>query len=55
MSTAHPQAVEYCPEEVTQAWQYYAGEPTGYVADADAKLRCSDCVKFPAEDECGEM
>lgn len=45
---------EFCPEETSLKWEYY-GNVNGagaWVEDADAKLRCSDCAKFPAADEC---
>ena len=47
------QGEEYCPEEVSAAWQYVAD--TGeWTVDADARLRCSDCDKYPQAVECGE-
>jgi len=47
------EAATYCPEDAGKgAWKYYAGEPTGNVLDSDADVRCSDCSKYPTQEEC---
>merc|ERR1712107_650481 len=49
------EGLEACPEESSGSWQYYGTTATGesgWVADSDGALRCSDCNLFPAADEC---
>ena len=39
----------FCPEDVS-TWQYFNGERL--IDDEDANVRCSDCTKQPAFQEC---
>ena len=39
----------FCPEDVS-TWQYFNGEHL--IDDEDANVRCSDCTKQPAFQEC---
>jgi len=43
----------YCPEDLSSGWtQIVDGK---FVPSAAGSMRCSDCVRYPATPECGEL